>query len=528
VFAVLMLPRLPYSDLTVAPGLVDWRNVGNWGNSRLEVRADVGDYLDSGRDAALLRVRTSEPLRWRGGTLDHFDGIQWTDTTEPGDDDGEEIVTGVPTRYVEQRFEVLNARTELVFGGYKIVGTSLDGAEQNIDGSFRAEEPLERGASYRVVSQVPQPTPRQLRGAGEAYPAGVRERFLQMPEDVPEVVPETARAIDRRYDPATPYDTARAIEQYLRFDGGFIYNLEADYRRADRALEDFLSEDGDREGFCTQFATSMALLARDRGIPSRVVYGATQGRQTDLGEYLVTGANMHTWVELYFPGVGWYPFDPTPGFLLPVAMEQNAPRPEIPISQQDLPPQGPAALREQPSEIPSDLQDPAQDPGGAAERTGWVWALLVFAPLTLLVVPVAKRLLLARGRPEDLYRDLTGRLRDVLAPGRGSIADSPALTPTERILILAGAAGLDEGPFKAFARAYSDHLYSPAPGRDVGRAYWEARRELELLPRWRRVLGAFNPASLAARTKNGLAVAKKRLGKSLRGKLRWRGRKKRR
>ena len=60
--------------------------------------------------------------------------------------------------------------------------------------------------------------------------------------------------------------------------------------------------------------------------------------------------------------------------------------------------------------------------------------------------PLSKRALLARGRPEDLYRDLTGRLRDVLPPGRSIVADSPALTPTERILLLAGAAGVEEAP----------------------------------------------------------------------------------
>ncbi len=522
VLVILLLPRLPYSDLTVAPGLVDWRNVGNWGNTRLDVQADVGDYLDGGRDLALLRVQTSEPLRWRGGTLDYFDGVRWSDTTEPGDDVGEEISSGVPTRYVQQRFEVLNARTELVFGGYKIVGTSLEDAEQNVDGSWRVDAPLERGTTYRVVTQVPQPTPRQLRAAGEAYPAAVRERFLQLPENVPEVVSETAQMIDRRYNPATPYDSARAIEQYLRFDGGFIYNLDADFRRADRALEDFLSEDGAREGFCTQFATSMALLARDRGIPSRVVYGATQGRQTEPGEYVVTGANMHTWVELYFPGVGWYPFDPTPGFMLPFAMERNAPRPEIPISQQDLTPQGPDDLQEQPSELPADQEDGARDAGTTGERPAGIWTLLFAAPLVLLAVPALKRVLLTRGRPQDLYRDLTGRLRDHLPPGHGSIADSYALTPTERILILAGASGLDEKPFREFARAYSDHLYAPNPGNDVGRAYRAARRELDRLPRWRRVLAAINPASLAYRARKGLGVAKKGFGKRLRGKLRGR------
>ncbi|CAN5784661.1 hypothetical protein BH23ACT11_BH23ACT11_13620 [soil metagenome] len=516
VFLVLALPRLPYSDLTVTPGLTDWTNVGNWGASRLDVRADVGDYLTGGRDAALMRVSASEPLRWRGGTLDFFDGVRWSDTTAPGYSDGEEIEPGTPTRFVEQDIEVLNARTELVFGGYKIIQTSLEDATQNSDGSWSVEEPLESGSSYRVISEVPQPTEDQLRSTGTNYPNGVRKRFLQLPEDMPQEVTETARKIDRVYETNNPYEMSRAIERYLLYDGGFTYNLEADYRRADRALENFLGEEGNREGFCTQFATSMALIARDRGIPSRVVYGATQGEPDGTDEYIVRGQNMHTWVEIYFPGVGWYPFDPTPGFVLPEAMESNAPRPELVVSQQDLLPQGPAQLNGEDVEMPVENKDPTEQQT-ASTRGGStpLWPVALLVPVFSLAVAVAKRALLSRGRPEDLYRDLTGRLRDVLAPGHGSIADSSALTPTERVLLLAGAVGLDETPFKKFARAYSDHLYSPDPSQDISRAYRDAMRELRGLPWWRRFLGAINPASLGARATRGLASMNRRLRKVL-------------
>src|SRR5215213_6441462 len=209
------------------------------------------------------------------------------------------------------------------FRGYKIVRTSeFLGATPNSDGSWSSDEPFEEGDSYEVLSEIPQPTGAQLRGAGSDYPSTVEEKFLQLPEDTPPVVSETADKIQRRYDPATPYDRARAIEQYLIYDGGFTYNLDVSYRRADKAVEEFLG-DG-KEGFCTQYSTSMALLLRDMNVPSRVVYGATSGEEVSQGEYLVRGSNMHTWVEAYFPGVGWYPFNPTPGFSMPDAMEANA------------------------------------------------------------------------------------------------------------------------------------------------------------------------------------------------------------
>jgi transglutaminase-like putative cysteine protease len=522
---VLAVPKMPFADATISPGFIDWTRIGTGGTSRLDVQADVGDYLTAGREAELIRVQSKEPLLWRGGTLDYFDGVRWSDTTEPETESGEEVAPGVRTRKVVQRVQVLNAETDVVFGGYRIIQTSLPFADENSDGSWSLEESLEEDSYYTVVSEVPQPTTYQLQSAGTDYPAEVVQNYLQLPQDTPQIVAETAEKVERDYDPETPYDTARAIERYLVYDGGFLYNLDVSYRRADRAIEEFLSDDG-KEGFCTQFATSMALLLRESGIPSRVVYGSTAGQEAEPGEYVVTGSNMHTWVEAYFPGVGWYPFDPTPGFAMPTAMEANAPRPAPSGTAQGIMlPDNPAARRRVQSEQETQQQRP-ENPENSAARSGGeggrAWPFLVLVPVLMLAaVPGAKKALLARGRPEDLYRDLTGRLRDVLPPGRGAIADSPALTPTERILLLAGAVGVEEGPMKEFARAYSDHLYSAhAASRPVSSAYEKALRAYERLPRWRRMLGTVNPASLLARIKRDAAEWKRRLAKALRGRVR--------
>jgi hypothetical protein len=143
-------------------------------------------------------------------------------------------------------------------------------------------------------------------------------------------------------------------------------------------------------------------------------------------------------------------------------------------------------------------------------------------------VLLSKRALLARGRPEDLYRDLTGRLRDVLPPHRSIVADSAALTPTERVLILAGAAGVQEAPMRQFALAYSDHLYSADGDRDhVYSSYRDALQAYERLPRWRRALGAVNPSSLVARSRKYISARKVQLDKALRGRLRLASRKRR-
>ena len=525
---VLAMPEAPFAEEAIRPAQIDWTRIGTGGTSRLAVQADVGDYLTRGRDAELMRIRSPEPMLWRGGTLDHFDGVRWSSTVERGEDDGEEISDDVPTRKVVQEVKVLQAETSLLFGGYQISNASAPYATERSDGSWTSARPLTEDSSYRVLSQIPQPSVAQLETAGTVYPALVREKFLQLPEDRPEVLAETAREIQDDYAPRTPYDVARAIERYLISDGGFTYNIGADYTRADKAIEEFLGDE--REGFCTQFATSMALLSRELGVPSRVVYGATTGKEKEPDEYVVTGYNMHTWVEVYFPGVGWYPFDPTPGFSVPSVMEENAPRPEM----NDLSyvsSEAPALKGRQPSDpAPNPVETPIGEGSATSAEESSAWDRYSYALLSVLlvllflaVVPFAKGALVARGRPEDLYRDLTGRLRDVLpfTSGAGSkVADSPALTPTERLLLLAGAAGTEAGPFREFARSYSESLYAPDPPSNAARAYRKALLEYQKLPGWKRILGATNPTSLLLRAQRRLVVHKGRFEKALRTKAR--------
>jgi hypothetical protein len=147
-----------------------------------------------------------------GGGPTGAGGRGGVDGARAGADDGEEIASGVETRPVLQRVQVLNAQTDLIFGGYKIVRTSEYRASPNSDGSWSTDEPFQEGDFYEVFSEIPQPTRTQLRGAGSDYPPSVEEKFLQLPEDTPPVVSETGQKIQRRYDPATPYDRARAIE----------------------------------------------------------------------------------------------------------------------------------------------------------------------------------------------------------------------------------------------------------------------------------------------------------------------------
>ena len=75
---VLAMPETPFAEEAIRPAQIDWTRIGTGGTSRLAVQADVGDYLTRGRDAELMRIKSPEPMLWRGGTLDHFDGVRWS------------------------------------------------------------------------------------------------------------------------------------------------------------------------------------------------------------------------------------------------------------------------------------------------------------------------------------------------------------------------------------------------------------------------------------------------------------------
>ncbi|MGC8838058.1 MAG: DUF4129 domain-containing transglutaminase family protein [Anaerolineae bacterium] len=164
--------------------------------------------------------------------------------------------------------------------------------------------------SYRAVSWVPNVGEEALRQAHGEYPPWVQP-FLQlppMPAEVERLVREVTSGLE------TPYDRARALEGFLR---GMEYSLDVLPPPPGRDVVAYLVLDLKR-GYCDYFATAMAVMARMAGIPSRLVAGYAGGvYRDDCACFWVSEAHAHSWAELYFPGVGWVPFEATPAFPLP-------------------------------------------------------------------------------------------------------------------------------------------------------------------------------------------------------------------
>jgi len=165
-----------------------------------------------------------------------------------------------------------------------------------------------RADHYHVLSLVPQVTAQELAEAPATYPSQIEEVYLALPSGLPQRVMDLAQEVTAEAE--TPYGRALALETYLR---SFPYDLEVAKPPEGRDVADYFLFDLQR-GYCDYFASAMVVMARSVGIPARLAVGYAMGHY-DLwrGAYVVTEKDGHAWPELYFPGYGWIPFEPTSG-----------------------------------------------------------------------------------------------------------------------------------------------------------------------------------------------------------------------
>ncbi len=160
---------------------------------------------------------------------------------------------------------------------------------------------------YQGVSIVPKISARELKSASTDYDDDIRQTYLQLPELDPRI---KQLAQDITAHATTPYDKAESIELYLKTH--YNYTLDLLGNPGDDPLAYFLFVG--RAGHCEYFASAMAVMLREVGVPARYAIGFLPGEFNDIGgDYIIRASDAHAWVEVYFPGYGWITFDPTPG-----------------------------------------------------------------------------------------------------------------------------------------------------------------------------------------------------------------------
>jgi hypothetical protein len=134
--------------------------------------------------------------------------------------------------------------------------------------------------------------------------------LLQLPKNLNPRIKQLAESITAGY--STMYDKAEALESYLR--DHYTYNVNVSLPPGQEAVSWFLFN-GSNQGFCNYFATAMAIMAREVGIPARVVAGYTSGTyDVKQHEWLIHGFDAHLWTQVYFAGYGWVNFEPSAHF----------------------------------------------------------------------------------------------------------------------------------------------------------------------------------------------------------------------
>ena len=263
-------------------------------------------------------------LHWRGIALSEFDGHTWSNPRDqfildhqpdnsfivPHGKSLTSFVTQTLARESIIHYRVLMepvgtnifflaARPHSVSGDDRLRAADSGGAVYDFD----TAHPISR---YEATSDIATPSATELRSAGHNYPPQITAKFLALPPQDPRVA---ALATQITRSAGNDYDKASAIENHLRMH--FAYTLQLPRTAVKDPIANFLFER--KQGHCEYFASSMAVMLRTIGIPSRVVNGFRSDEFNDLtGNYVIRAKNAHSWVEAYFPGYGWQMFDPTP------------------------------------------------------------------------------------------------------------------------------------------------------------------------------------------------------------------------
>jgi transglutaminase-like putative cysteine protease len=318
-------PRLPGAG---ADPLYETRGRGGGITEVLSPLVDIRSRLVNRGNVELFRVNADAEAYWRQTTLPEFDGSTFKLPKRSLTRIDDNIAT-TGGREIRQQIQILSLGGPLLPAAAdpQRVAPNED-IRLNTDTSTLVKtSPLEAREVFTIISQTADVTPEVLRAATTANPPD--EIFLGLPDDFPESV--RALAADVTAGAATDYDRMLALQGFFR---GFTYSLEVQAGHGSNAIENFLEI---RTGYCEQFSATMAAMARSLGVPSRVAVGFTPGVLGDDGWYSVLGKNAHAWPEIWFDGVGWVAFEPTPSRGIPGAEDVTG----VPPQQDTTPAEAP-------------------------------------------------------------------------------------------------------------------------------------------------------------------------------------------
>jgi transglutaminase-like putative cysteine protease len=313
--------------------------------------------------------------------------------------------------------------------------------------------------SYSATGLELDYTQEELTSAG-VPPSNIRDTYLELPSELPPVVRELALEVTAGR--TNPFEQGVVLQDWFRDSGEFTYTLDAPSGNGSQDLEAFLTEGRDgRTGYCEQFASAMAVMARALGIPARVAVGFLRPTQTGADTFVYSAKDLHAWTELYFAGSGWVLFDPTPGGRTGVAPAYT--RGELPPVETNSPSTSTATSSTDAGQAQNSARTSAVDPSGSAaggSANGFPWVRVVLGVLgalllgALLMVPRSLR----RVRRESRWR--AGTAESAWAELRDAATDLGRAWP-------AGRSPRAAGGYLAEHFAAPSAVPRPVTGRDT-------------------------------------------------------------
>ena len=264
----------------------------------------------------LLSGTPSAAPKWRGIALDSFDGRKWSKTNRGRQlrrSSGQNFIGIKPFDGVGERarFEIFlePLATTTLFGPHAIrsvIGPFRDLELDAADSGFKRTQSVRR-TRYEVVSEVPLKGPAEVPEEAKGLTPEQEALHLRLPHDLDPRIVDLAETVSAGGD--TVLEKASLLETHLK--RGYAYSLNLTWDPGVQPLSTFLFEA--KSGHCEYFASSMAIMLRAVGVPTRMVNGFLAGEYNVIGgSYIVRQSDAHSWIEAYVPGRGWLEFDPTP------------------------------------------------------------------------------------------------------------------------------------------------------------------------------------------------------------------------
>jgi transglutaminase-like putative cysteine protease len=382
---------------------------------------------------------------WRNGIYGAYTGRGWQPVPMSSKISVQPTVQNDPPPgryYLRQDFEMEARHTNALFAVNDPVQTdenvrlrpSLEGGSELLEG---------QASKYQVISEATRVTANELAAAPVDYSPEIRATYLQLPDSLPERVRILARRLVVGQN--DPYHQALAVQNYLREN--FKYDLSAKEAPAKRDVVDYFLFDS-QTGFCSHYASAMAVMLRAVGVPARVATGYAMGDyDQEKAAFRVVESAAHAWVEVYFPGYGWVEFEPTSARSVIAYPEDST-----------------VALRN------PRLNSVTLDTKPKFAATPFLVGLVLAAALGLLVLPflLLRMFSTTRQAPVVAVDVLYRRIRRVLA--WAGLRAAPSITPDEYLACY----GSQLQPYRQLSQAlsqvtslYRETVYSPRPPEEV-------------------------------------------------------------